>query len=226
MWPAPQIRARGVDGGRPGTTRAGAREHRAEASSRGLDAGRRRPQLRPWDRLLWSWLFRMWPRCRRRLVIVQPATAVRWYRTAWHRYRTWKSRAAKPVLDAARLLLPRPRPQDRDAPEHHSASEGGMGVASVDQRAAMGDRAALPDPRSGPFVRRRLHRASAADRHQDGVDAGRHAAGQGHRRTPCEGLRRECLDHIIVVDGRHLRYLLREFVRHDNQDRPHQTLEL
>ena len=38
--------------------------------------------------------------------------------------------------------------------------------------------------------------------------------------------RRECLDHIIVVNERHLRYVLREFVRHYNAARPHQTLEL
>jgi transposase InsO family protein len=38
--------------------------------------------------------------------------------------------------------------------------------------------------------------------------------------------RRECLDHIIVINERHMRYVLREFVRHYNVGRPHQTLEL
>ena len=39
-------------------------------------------------------------------------------------------------------------------------------------------------------------------------------------------LRRECLDHLIVVDEQHLASVLSEFVRYYNQDRPHRTLGL
>jgi transposase InsO family protein len=39
-------------------------------------------------------------------------------------------------------------------------------------------------------------------------------------------LRRECLDHLIVLDERHLASILTEFVRYYNQDRPHRTLKL
>ena len=38
-------------------------------------------------------------------------------------------------------------------------------------------------------------------------------------------LRRECFDHIIVVNERHLRRVLREFVRHYNGARPHQAID-
>ena len=44
-------------------------------------------------------------------------------------------------------------------------------------------------------------------------------------------LRRECLDHLIIVNKRHLRPVLRhrtggEYVAHYNHVRPHQALEL
>ena len=39
-------------------------------------------------------------------------------------------------------------------------------------------------------------------------------------------LRRECLDHMIVVNERHLARVLREYVEHYNTTRPHRTLGL
>ena len=39
-------------------------------------------------------------------------------------------------------------------------------------------------------------------------------------------LRRECVDHVMVLDEHHLSSVLREFVTYYNQDRPHRTLGL
>src|SRR5438874_13318518 len=39
-------------------------------------------------------------------------------------------------------------------------------------------------------------------------------------------LRRECLDHFIVVDELHLLSILADFVAYYNQERPHRTLGL
>jgi putative transposase len=39
-------------------------------------------------------------------------------------------------------------------------------------------------------------------------------------------LRRECLDHLIVLNERHLSSVLREFTRYYNRARPHRTLRL
>ena len=39
-------------------------------------------------------------------------------------------------------------------------------------------------------------------------------------------IRRECLDHILVLGERHLKRILREYVRHYNKERPHRGLSL
>ena len=39
-------------------------------------------------------------------------------------------------------------------------------------------------------------------------------------------LRRECLDHFIILDEQHLRSVVTEFVQYYNLDRPHRTLRL
>ncbi len=38
--------------------------------------------------------------------------------------------------------------------------------------------------------------------------------------------RQECLDHIIILNERHLRWALGEFIRYYNQRRPHRSLQL
>jgi putative transposase len=52
----------------------------------------KRPHLRKRDRIFWSWLSRLWTRWRSALLIVQPATLVRWHRQGFRLYRARKSR--------------------------------------------------------------------------------------------------------------------------------------
>jgi transposase InsO family protein len=38
-------------------------------------------------------------------------------------------------------------------------------------------------------------------------------------------VRRECLDHLLILGERHLERTLSEYVRYFNEDRPHQGIE-
>ena len=40
----------------------------------------RRPRVFTSDRLLWVWLYRLWPRCLEVMVLVKPATVIQWHR--------------------------------------------------------------------------------------------------------------------------------------------------
>ena len=57
-----------------------------------LQRRRPRPLLHWTDRLFWIWLVRTWSRWRSTLVIVKPATVVRWHRSAFSHFWTWRSR--------------------------------------------------------------------------------------------------------------------------------------
>ena len=56
---------------------------------------RQRPgQLRLFstDRLLWVWLYRIWPQVLNAMVLVKPATVVQWHRKGFRLYWRWRSR--------------------------------------------------------------------------------------------------------------------------------------
>ncbi len=51
------------------------------------------------DRLLWVWLYRVWPRCLEVMVLVKAATVVQWHRQGFRLYWCWRSRAGRKSLD-------------------------------------------------------------------------------------------------------------------------------
>jgi putative transposase len=54
----------------------------------------RRVHFQTSDRVLWSWLSRLWPR--QGLLLVRPETVVRWHRQGFRLYWRWKSRSRRP----------------------------------------------------------------------------------------------------------------------------------
>jgi hypothetical protein len=49
--------------------------------------------LRNSDRLLFVWLYRLWPGVLNSIVIIKPTTVVRWHRCGFKAFWRWKSRA-------------------------------------------------------------------------------------------------------------------------------------
>ena len=57
---------------------------------------RLRPRLRLPDRVLWVWLYRLWPGCLRTMLLVKPATVVQWHRQGFRLYWRWRSGSRGP----------------------------------------------------------------------------------------------------------------------------------
>ena len=66
-----------------------------------------RPRFRPADRFLWTSLRSLWDRWRQSLVLVHPATVVRWHREGFRRYWARKSRRrpGRPRVDPELIRL-------------------------------------------------------------------------------------------------------------------------
>ena len=58
-----------------------------------------RPRLFTIDRLLWVWLYRLWPRCLDTVVLVKPATVVQWHCQGFRLFWRWRSRSGRRSVD-------------------------------------------------------------------------------------------------------------------------------
>jgi len=58
-----------------------------------------RPRLFTIDRLLWVWLYRLWPRCLDTMMLVKPATVIQWHRQGFQLYWRWRSRSGRTSVD-------------------------------------------------------------------------------------------------------------------------------
>ncbi len=269
----------------------------------------RRPVLEDRDRRFWSTLARGWSGWRETVSVVQPDTVVRWHRTAWRRYWTWKSRKRGPgrprISSEVQALI---RRIARENPRWGSVRIVGelraLGVEVSASSVRAYRRQALrrpPSPSWRTFLRLHAPQIWAADfftvqtltfrtlyvfvllgherrrivhwnvtQHPTAPwvwrqliqatpwgsvprflirDRDRNYGGDFVRRARAIGIetvltpirapqanalaervigtiRRECLDHLIVLNERHLRGVLREYIAYYNTTRPHRSLEL
>src|SRR6267143_4947621 len=48
------------------------------------------------DRILWIWLYRIWPQALHAMVLVKPATVIQWHRKGFRLYWRWRSQSGYP----------------------------------------------------------------------------------------------------------------------------------
>ena len=269
----------------------------------------RRPTLDDRDRRFWSTLARGWSGWRESVSVVQPDTVIRWHRSAWRRYWTWKSRTRSPgrprITAEVQVLIRRLARENRTWGAVRIMGElRALGIEVSASTVRTYRRQALrrpPSPRWRAFLRLHAPQIWAADfftvqtltfrtlyvfvvlghgrrrivhwnvtaypnaewvwrqiieatpwgsrprfliRDRDrsyGGDFVRRAGAIGIETvlTPIQApkanalaervigtIRRECLDHLIVLNERHLRAILREYVDYYNEARPHRSLAL
>src|SRR6202521_5392069 len=51
------------------------------------------------DRLLWIFLYRLWPRCLNAMVLVKPATVIQWHRQGFRLFWRRRSKSGRPSVE-------------------------------------------------------------------------------------------------------------------------------
>src|SRR5216683_1481289 len=180
-----------------------------------------RPRLFSTDRLLWVWLYRIWPRCLDAMVLVKPATVIQWHRKGFRLY--WRRRTRP-------LGRPKKSTQIRDlirrmsmanplwgAPRiHGELLKLGIAVCQAAVGRYMPWRPKLPSPTWRSF----LHNHSI----EEVVTAPRSPWQNAYVERIIGSIRRECLDHIIIFDERHLRRMLSAYFQYHQHSRTHLSL--
>ncbi len=265
----------------------------------------RRVRLRSADRLLFVWLYRLWPGVLGAMAIVRPETVLRWHRDGFRAYWRWKSRSRpgrprvpREVRELIRQMslanrlwgcTPDPRRAAQAGHRRRSVHRGEVhGEAPAAAVSELGDfpaqpcrrrccdrsvgrdddrlQAALLPGRLAHGRRKLVHYAITAHptdewmarqileafpwdeapkylvRDRDAVygeAVKRRVRGLSIRdrpiapRSPWQNryverligsIRRECLDHMIVLGGSHLRRIMKNYVTYYNTARTHLTL--
>jgi transposase InsO family protein len=263
-----------------------------------------RPRLFAIDRLLWVWLYRLWPRCLDAMVLVKPATVVQWHRQGFRLFWRWRSRSGRPSVEreiralirqmsSANPLWGAPRVHDellklgieisqttvakymvrrRGAPSPSWRSflrNQAAGIAAIDMFVVAAasfrlfyvmiilahDRRKIvrfdvTPHRTAAFLSRQVTEAFPWDtapryllRDRDAtygaqfrgrVDAMGITEVVTAPRSPWQNayvervigsIRRECLDHVVIFNARHLRRVLSTYIDYYHQARTHLSLD-
>src|SRR5271163_4639370 len=119
------------------------------------------------DRLLWVWLYRLWPRCLEAMVLVKPATVVQWHRQGFRLFWRWRSRSGRPSLDREIRDLIRQMSSANSlwgAPRiHGELLKLGIEVSQATVSRYLPWRPKVPSPTWRSFLHNHLHDTAAVD---------------------------------------------------------------
>ena len=126
-----------------------------------------RPHLIAIDRLLWVWLYRLWPRCLDTMVLVKPATVVQWHRQGFRLFWRWRSRSGRPSADREIRKLIREMSSANPlwgAPGiHGELLKLGFEISQATVAKYMGRRRGTPSPTWRSFLRNQAAGIAAID---------------------------------------------------------------
>ena len=163
----------------------------------------RRHRFRTSERIFWVWLYRLWPDSLRTLAIFKPDILVRWHRKGFRLYWTWKSRryqGGRPAIDPDVRELIRTMPRNNiTAPRYVMRDRDSIYGKQFRTRVkSLGIEEVVSAPRSpwqNPYVERIIG-----------------------------SIRRECLNHVIIFNERHLRQVLKSYATYYHEARTHLSL--
>jgi putative transposase len=119
------------------------------------------------DRLLWVWLYRIWPRCLNIMVLVKPATVIQWHRQGFRLFWRWRSRSGRPSVDREVRELIRQMCSANPlwgAPRiHGELLKVGIEVSQATVAKYMGRRIGTPSPTWRTFLRNQASGIAAID---------------------------------------------------------------
>jgi Integrase core domain len=172
-----------------------------------------RPRIRMTDRLFWSWLSRLWSGWQSALAFVQPRTVIAWqqqrFRDHWRRL----SQQGPPGRPAVA----------QNVTEHPTAAWTAQQVVEAfpwEEAPCylLRDRDCI----YGAYFRQRVRHMGI----EEVVIAPWSPWQNPYVERRIGSIRRECLNHVIVLHERHLRRLLTEYFQYYHHWRTHRALEM
>ncbi|MCP4603341.1 MAG: transposase [Proteobacteria bacterium] len=175
---------------------------------------KKRPILSNFDRLFWIVLSKLSLAWKETLIIVEPETVIKWHRKGFKLFWRWKSRhrnPGRPKIDKElRRLIRQMAIENRTwgVPQIHNAFPHGKVP-----RFLLRDR----DSIYGSEFRRRVKYVGT----EEVITAYKSPWQNPYAERVIGSIRRDCLNHCVVLGERHLHRLVSEYVDYYNRSRTH-----